>query len=104
LALRVRKDDVVVVLTGDDRGKRGKVLKVFPGKSTAIVQGVNFHKKHARPTKARQESGVIEKEVPIHVSNLKVVCPKCGKPARMSHAEGAEGRRERICKKCGETI
>ncbi|MFQ5907026.1 MAG: 50S ribosomal protein L24 [bacterium] len=102
--MRIRKDDLVVVLTGDDRGRRGKVLKVFPGKKTAVVQGINFQKKHTRPTKMRQEAGVLEKEGPIHVSNLKVICPKCGQPARMSHLVSREGARERICKKCGEII
>jgi len=104
LPVRIRKDDVVLVLSGNDRGKRGKVLRVYPDKNTAIVQGVNFHKKHTRPTKMRQESGVLEKETPIHISNLKVICPKCGRPARTSHVETADGRRERICKKCGEII
>jgi len=104
LPLKIRKDDLVVVLTGNDSGKRGKVLRVFPGKKTAVVQGINFHKKHTRPTKMRQQGGVLEKECPIHVSNLKVICPKCGQPARTSHVVSGEDRRERVCKKCGEII
>lgn len=99
---KIRRDDLVVVLTGNDSGKRGRVLKVFPDKKTAIVQGINFRKKHTRPTKMRQQGGVLEKEGQIQLSNLKVVCPKCGRPARTSTTLSADGKRERICKKCGE--
>jgi large subunit ribosomal protein L24 len=94
----------VVVLTGNDRGKRGKVLKVFPGKNTAIVQGIKFHKRHTKPTKMKQQGGILEKEGPIQLSNLKLICPKCGAPARTARTETVEGKNERMCKKCGEII
>jgi large subunit ribosomal protein L24 len=104
LPTKIRRDDLVVVLTGNDSGKRGRVLKVFPDKNKAIVQGINFRKKHTKPTKMRQQGGILEKEGQIHVSNLKVVCPKCGRPARTSTTLSADGKRERICKKCSEMI
>ena len=76
--MRVAKDDTVMVISGDDRGKTGKVLKVFPENKRIIVEGINFIKRHTKPKSRMQPGGLIEKEAPIHVSNVMVVCPRCG--------------------------
>ena len=98
------KNDTVVVVSGDDRGKRGKVLKIFPKKNRAIVEGVNFVKRHTRPTRRSAQGGIIEKEGAVHLSNLMVVCPKFGKPTRTGIQQLADGSRVRVCKRCRETM
>jgi len=107
--MKVRKDDQVLVIAGNYRGRRGRVLKVFPGRDRIIVEGVNFIKRHSRPTQQNPQGGIIEKEAPIHVSNVMVICPKCNTPTRVSHEffgeEGKAARRKsRVCKQCGEMI
>ena len=107
--MRVRKNDQVLVLSGNYRGKKGKVLKVFPEEKRVIVEGVNFIKRHSRPTQQNPQGGIIEKEAPIHVSNVMVICPKCNTPAKMgSQAVVDETRnrksRVRVCKNCGEML
>jgi large subunit ribosomal protein L24 len=102
--MRVAKDDTVVVIAGDDRGKTGKVLKVFPGKKRIIVEGINFIKRHTRPRTRMQPGGIVEKEAPIHVSNVMVLCPRCGEGTRPKRTKLVEGRRVRICNKCNEMI
>jgi large subunit ribosomal protein L24 len=101
--LHVRKDDMVVVLAGK-RGQerpRGKVLRVFPDKQRAIVEGVNFVKRHTKPNPSRNiKGGIVEREAPVHVSNLMVVCPECGKPTRVGR-KAFEDRTHRVCRKCG---
>ena len=83
---RIRKDDKVMVITGKDAGKIGKVLKVLPKKDRVLVEKVNVAKRHMRPNPyAQQPGGIIEKEMPLHVSNVMLVCPKCGKPTRVGH-------------------
>ena len=102
--MRVAKDDTVIVISGDDRGKTGKVLKVFAGKNRIIVEGINFIKRHTKPKSRMQPGGMVEKEAPIHVSNVMVVCPRCGEGARPKRTKLVEGRRVRICNKCNEII
>lgn len=107
--MRVRKNDQVLVLSGNFRGKKGKVLKVYPEKSRIIVEGVNFIKRHSRPTQQNPQGGIIEKEAAIHVSNVMVICPKCNTPSKMGRkAVFDESRnrknRVRVCKNCGEMI
>jgi large subunit ribosomal protein L24 len=98
------KDDTVVVIAGDEKGKRGKVLKIFAKKNRAIVEGINFIKRHTRATRRAAQGGIVEKEGPVHLSNLMVVCPKCGKPTRTGVQELSDGTRVRMCKQCGETM
>ncbi len=101
---KVKKNDQVVVIAGRDKGARAKVLRVFPASGKAIVERVNLVKKHTRPNPQKQvQGGVLEKEVPIRLSNLMVVCPDCGQPTRMGHRRLEDGRGVRICKKCGAT-
>jgi len=105
--MRIGKNDTVMVIAGDyeDRGKTGKVLKVFPETQRIVVEKVNFVKKHTRANPyAGQQGGILEKEAPIHVSNVMLVCPKCGKPTRIGMKKLADGSRERVCRKCNEMI
>ncbi|MBN2219298.1 MAG: 50S ribosomal protein L24 [Kosmotogaceae bacterium] len=101
---RVKKEDTVMVISGKDRGKKGKVLKTFPSEKKIIVEGVNFTKKHQRPTNQYREGGIIERESPIYVSKVMVVCPNCNKPTRVAHKILENGEKVRSCKKCGEII
>ncbi len=100
---KIRKGDRVKVIAGDDRGKVGKVLRVFPERQRALVEGVNIVTKHQRPTQTVREPGIIKKEAPIHISNLKVICPECGVPTRIGFAL-VEGRKMRRCKQCNATF
>ena len=96
----VKKDDTVMVLTGKDKGKTGKILKVIPKKMRVIVEGINIVKKHQKPTQANPEGGIITKEAPIHVSNVLLFCPKCAKGVRTK--KKIEGdKKVRVCVKCG---
>ena len=97
----VKKNDTVVVLSGKDRGKQGKVLRVNPSKGTAIVERVNLGKKHTRANPQRNvKGGILERETPIKISKLQVVCPGCGEPARTGTHRTEEGAGTRYCKKC----
>lgn len=102
--MRIRHNDTVEVLSGEDRGKKGRVLAVFPGRSRAIVEGVNFIKRHTKPNRSNPQGGIVEKEAPVHLSNLMLICPKCNTRAkfRVDTIEG--GTRARICRSCGEVI
>ena len=97
----IRRNDNVVVITGKDRGKRGRVLKVDPAKNRLIVEGVNFIQRHTKPNPQRQiKGGVIEREASLHASNVQVVCPECSKPTRLGRKILGDGRKVRICRKC----
>lgn len=107
--MKIRKNDTITVLSGDDRGKTGKVLKVFPADKTIIVEGINFVKRHMRPTQKNPKGGILEKEGVIRVSKVMFKCPKCGEFAKLAHrrmqAEGSDEQNiARICKKCGEMV
>ncbi len=99
--LKIKKNDQVLVIAGKDRKAQGKVLRVFPAKGTVIVERVNMMKKHTRPNPQRQvQGGILEREAPIKISNLLVVCPECGRPGRLGHKRLEDGRGARICKRC----
>jgi large subunit ribosomal protein L24 len=101
LATPIRRNDTVVVTTGKDRGKRGRVLKVLPEKNRVIVEGVNFIKRHTKPNPQRSiKGGLVEREAPLHASNVQLVCPECGKPSRLGRRILGDGRKVRICRKC----
>ena len=105
--MKIAKNDTVMVTSGDYRyvGKTGKVLKVFPENRRIIVEKVRFVKRHTRAMLQQgQQGGILEKEAPIHVSNVMLVCPKCGKPTRLGTTTHADGTKERVCKKCGEMV
>ncbi|MGD2104466.1 MAG: 50S ribosomal protein L24 [Anaerolineae bacterium] len=103
---RIKKGDTVEVISGNDRGLRGKVQQVRPGKKQVVVSGVNIVKKHQRPMRAGRrevQPGIIEFEAPIHSSNVMLVCPECKKRTRVGFEQDGE-RKVRVCKKCGEKI
>ena len=101
LATPIRKNDNVLVVTGKDRGKRGRVLRVVPDTNRLIVEGVNIIKRHTKPNPQRQiKGGVVEREAPVHASNVQVVCPECGKATRVGRRVLGDGRKVRICRKC----
>ena len=104
--LRIKTGDTVVLLTGDakDRGKSGKVLEVSPKEGKVIVEGLNKVKKHVKPRKAGDPSGIIETESAIYACKVQVVCPKCNKPTRIGTKVYEDGKKDRCCKKCGETF
>ena len=97
-------NDTVKVIAGNHRGKVGKVLKVFPDSHRVIVEKVNLVKRHTRPRSQQDQGGIIEKESPIHVSNVMLVCPKCSQPSRTSVSRLADGRKVRVCKSCNEML
>ncbi len=98
--MNVRKGDQVEVISGKDKGKRGEVLRAMPADEKVIVEGVAIVKKHQKANQAGQQGGIIEKEAAIHVSNVMLVCPTCGKRTRIGH-EVVDGKKVRVCKKCG---
>lgn len=102
--LRIRRNDIVYVITGKDKSKTGKVLQANIDKGRVLVEGINRVKKHMRRTNQDQKGGVIEVEAPIHISNLQIYCKKCAKPARVGILSGKDGGRSRICKRCKEEI
>ena len=100
--IHVKRNDQVVVTAGRDRGARGKVLRVLPNEGRAIVERVNMVKRHTRPNpQAGVQGGILETEAPIHVSNLKVICPSCNTPSRMGRKRLDDGGATRVCKSCG---
>ncbi|MEW6327462.1 MAG: 50S ribosomal protein L24 [Thermodesulfobacteriota bacterium] len=100
----IKKDDRVMVMVGKDRGKIGKILRIIPKEYRALVEKANVVKRHTRPGPLSKEGGIIQKEAPIHISNLMLVCPKCTDPVRVSFKTLEDGKKVRICRKCGEPI
>ena len=101
--MKLRKGDRVVVLTGKDRGKQGDVMRALPEKDKVIVEGVNIVKKHQRQKKATLQAGIIDKDMPLPVSSVALVCKTCGR-TRVGYKFDAQGRKLRICKKCGDEV
>ena len=100
LTFAIRKNDNVVVITGRDRGKRGRVLRVVPDKGRVIVEGVNFIKRHTKANPQKNiKGGIVEREAAMHASNVQLVCPECGKMTRIGHRIDGD-RKVRICRKC----
>ncbi|MBD5345558.1 MAG: 50S ribosomal protein L24 [Bacteroides sp.] len=102
--LHIKKGDTVYVLSGDDRGQQGRVLKVEVAKQRAIVEGVNMCVKATKPSAQHPQGGLIKKEAPIHISNLALIDPKTGKPTRIGRRKDADGKSVRYAKKSGEVI
>ena len=101
----IRKNDNVVVVTGKDRGKRGRVLKVLPQRNRLVIEGVNFVKRHTRPNPQQNvKCGIVERESPLHASNVQIVCPECGAPTRIGHQLLGDGRKVRVCRKCDGAV
>ena len=101
----IRKNDNIVVISGKDRGKRGRVLRLVPGKNRLIVEGVNIIKKHTRPNPGQNvKGGIVENEAALHASNVQLVCPDCGAQTRIGRRLLEDGRKVRICRKCDGVV
>ncbi|MBE6479370.1 MAG: 50S ribosomal protein L24 [Atopobiaceae bacterium] len=100
--MNIKKGDLVQVLSGKDKGKQANVLRAFPSEGKVLVEGVAIVKKATRPTQQNQQGGIVSQEAKIDASNVALVCPKCGQPTRVGHAVNGEGKKVRVCKKCGE--
>ena len=101
--MNIKKDDKVIVLSGKDKGKQGKILVSDPTGMKVIVEGVNVATKHQKPRKQGEEGGIIKVETPLYAAKVQLVCPKCGKPTRVGH-KIVDGKKSRVCKKCGAEI
>jgi len=104
MAIKIKKNDKVRLTSGKDRGKEGKVLFVDREKSRIIVEGLNLVRKTKRPDQQSQKGGIIDIEAPVHISNVMIVCPKCSSAVRVKRKELENGKRVRICGKCGEVL
>jgi len=102
--MKIRKNDTVLVIAGKDKGKKGKVRFAYPKDERLLVEGVNFIKKHARATGRVRQAGIIEREVPINVSDVMLLCAKCNHPARVGFRFLEDGRKVRFCRSCHEVI
>ena len=101
--MKIHKGDLVVVLQGKDRGKEGVVMRAIPKESKVIVEGVNIAKKHQKATKATMQAGIIDKDMPIHVSNVALWCNKCG-ATRIGYRFADDGKKIRVCRRCGGDV
>lgn len=104
MSMRLKKGDRVVVISGKDKGKEGKLLAVFPEKNRVIVEGVAIVSRHSKPTQANPQGGIVRREASIHASKVMLVCPTTGKPTRVGHAFLEDGRKVRVAKVSGEVI
>jgi large subunit ribosomal protein L24 len=102
--VNLKKGDEIVVISGKDQGRRGKIQKVLPQESAVIVEGLNLAKKHAKPTKANPQGGVIDKALPLQISKVMVVCSGCNQPTRFRKERGVDGTAVRVCRSCGKTL
>lgn len=100
----IKKNDKVIILSGKEQGKIGNVLKVDSEKERVIVEKINVVKRHSKPSAANAQGGIIEKEAPIHISNLMIICNKCAEPTKVGKRILDDGSKVRVCKKCGEVI
>ena len=101
--MRIHKGDAVLIISGKDKGKKGKVLKAFPKEGKILIEGINLRKRHQKPKKGGEKGQIIQLPAPINVSNVKLICPKCGKPIRVGYKIEGE-KKYRLCKKCNQEI
>lgn len=102
--IKIKRNDQVEVISGKDKGRVGKIIRVDRKSNTAMVEKINIVKRHTKPSMANQQGGIIEKEGAIHISNLMLICPKCTKTVRVGKKTLEDGTKVRICKKCGESV
>jgi large subunit ribosomal protein L24 len=102
--VNIKKNDIVLVIGGKDRGKKGKVRRATPKSDRVVVEGLNMIKRHSRARRAARQAGIVELEAPIHVSNVMLVCDKCKKPVRIGYKKLEDGRKVRFCRACEEPI
>jgi len=101
--MKLRKGDTVLITSGKDRGRKGKILKVFPKKNRILVEGINLRKKHQKPKRTGEKGQMVTLPAPIGISNAKLICPKCGKAARVGYRI-VDDKKYRVCKKCSQEI
>ncbi|MDI6890464.1 MAG: 50S ribosomal protein L24 [Thermodesulfovibrionales bacterium] len=104
MGLSIKKNDTVLVITGKEKGKKGRVLFVYPSEDKLLIERVNIIKRHMRPSRKYTQGGIIEKEAPLHISSVMLLCPKCAKPTRIGNTVLSDGKKVRVCKKCKEII
>ncbi|MBP1708289.1 MAG: ribosomal protein [Deltaproteobacteria bacterium] len=100
----IKKNDLIMVTQGKEKGKSGRVLKVLPEKEKLIIEKINLIKRHTRPHGQQRRGGILEKESPLHLSNVMLLCEKCNKPVRIRHRAVEGGKKVRVCHKCGESF
>lgn len=101
---RLKKNDTVMVIAGKERGKSGKILRIIPKKDRAIVEKINMVKRHLKPSQQARQGGILEREAPIHITNLMLICSKCTDPTRVGYRVLEDNRKVRFCKKCNEVL
>lgn len=104
MGLGLKKEDTVVVMTGKEKGKSGRVIRLFPKDDKILIEKINIIKKHMKPNRQYSQGGIIEKESPIHISNVMLKCPQCGSSTRIGNKVLESGKKLRACKKCKEVI
>ncbi len=104
MSLNIKKNDTVKIISGEEKGKRGKVLTVYPEKNRLLVKELNIIKRHMKPSKKYSQGGIIEREAPIHRSNVMLICPKCDSRTRIGENILEDGTKVRVCKKCKEVM
>lgn len=104
MGLQIKKNDSILVISGKEKGKRGRVLSVSPSKDSLLVEKINMIKRHMKPSRKYAQGGIIEKEAPVHISNVMLICPKCNKPTRIGGMSLQSGKKVRVCKKCREVM
>ncbi len=101
---RLKKNDTVMVIAGKEKGKSGKILRIIPKKDRAIVEKINMVKRHLKPSQQARQGGILEREAPIHITNLMLICSKCTDPTRVGYRVLEDNRKVRFCKKCNEVL
>ena len=104
MGLGIKKNDTVILLSGDEKGKSGRVLSVFSSEDKVLIESLNMIKRHMKPSKKYSQGGIIEKEAPVQLSKVMLVCPKCNTPTRIGNKILENGKKIRSCKKCGEVV
>jgi large subunit ribosomal protein L24 len=104
MGIGIKVKDTVAVIAGKEKGKKGRVLKVLPRTNRLIVEKVNFIKRHTKPSQQSRQGGIVEKEGPIHISNVMILCKKCNRPVRIKRLLGADGVKSRACIRCGDIL
>ena len=104
MKLKIRKNDTVAVMTGKDRGKKGRVLQVFPETGRILIEAINYRKVHQRPTRNNPKGGIVQMEGSLSISNVQLFCGRCNKPTRVGYDFLSDGTKQRICKKCRDIL
>ena len=102
--MKIRKDDTVLIIAGKDKGKKGKVRFAYPKEEKVLVEGINFIKRHTKAVRQVRQAGIVEREAPIHLSNVMLLCSHCNHPTRVGFRLLEDGRKVRVCRSCGEVI